>query len=107
MVISFVCEPASRTESSENVSQLTHCRIGEYSFDIVRDKGDECGHTGGDSTDPCDEHRQIREVALKVMLAEQWEHACNEVETRVDHRRCVDESRDRGWTLHRIWQPNM
>ena len=70
MMVALVCKPTGCSQSCEDVGQLTHRRIGEDPFDIIGDEGDECGHTGCDSTNPSDEHREIGEVALLTQAEE-------------------------------------
>ena len=107
MVVTFICKPTGRTQSSEDVGQLTHGRICENAFDVVGHEGDECSHACGDSTNPSNQHRQIGEIAFEMMLAEEWEHSGHQIETRVHHRCSVDEGRDGSRTFHRVRQPDV
>ena len=70
-------------------------------------EGDGRRHHRGGSTDCGDDEGKVGQLPVHGLCAEEREHASHEVETRIDHGRCVDECRNGRWTFHRIGQPHV
>ena len=102
-----VCKVKRRSKASEDVGQLGHGRIGEDLFQVMLDKRNGRCHNGGGSTNSGDDKGQIRQFTMKCFCSKEWEHACYEVKSSVNHGSGVDKSRNGGWTFHGVRQPNV
>ena len=90
-------EPNSR----DHVTELRDRGIGEDSLDVRLLRREQRAKKRSDRSGPRDnEQRCLRRLNQK-------RHPNEQINSSRDHRRGVNQGRDRRWTLHRVGQPNM
>ena len=95
------------TKSREDVGKLRHRGVGEDLLQVVLNEGDGGGHNGRRTTDGSDDEGQVSQLAVHGLRSEEGEHTGDEIETGVDHRGCVNESRNGGRSFHGVGEPNV
>ncbi len=91
----------SDTASDKHVSDLRDCRVGQNPLDVVLREGHGGGIDSRDSTNDGDNlgsgpGKRVQEV-----------HPGDHIDSGRDHCRGVDQSADRGRTLHRVGKPDI
>ena len=85
----------------KHVSKLGDSRIREDAFDVVLHEPDSSGQERRRDANRRDDRQRMRR------MTEQDGVAANHVDTGGDHRRRMDEGRDRSRPFHRIGQPDV
>ena len=91
-------QPSPDAERQHHVAELTDGRIGKYAFDVVGHQRDRGGDEQSDRPDIRDDEEGIR--------SQDRIETADEIDTRGDHRRRVDERRDGRRTLHGVGKPD-
>ena len=85
----------------EHVADLAHRRVRDHPLDVPLDEGDDAGHQQRDEPEDRGEMLHLRR------RLEDGVRAADEVDAGGDHRRRVDQGRDRRRALHRVREPGV
>ena len=88
-------------ERREHVAELAQRRVRQHPLDVGLGERDRGGQDRGEDADRGDDDHRL------LGVAEERVHPGDEVDAGVDHRRGMDQGRDRGRALHRVRQPDV